>query len=337
MIHEIFLSGAYLPYAFALLLALSALLYAILDGYDLGVGMLSALGSEEDREVMIGSIGPFWDANETWLVLAVGLLLVAFPVANGIVLTTLYLPVTLMILALVLRGVSFEFRRKAPDRQRRRWDWAFFTGSLLVAVTQGYILGRFVTGLRQGWAEELFSLFFGLIVVAGYTLMGATWLIMKAHGELQKRALRWARRAVWTMLAGAFLSSAAAPFTDTRIYQRMFVFPELMLLLMFPLVSILLTLVMDAVCRALPLPGDRLAWMPFAIAIAIFGLGFTGLAYSVYPDIIPGRLAIQDAAAAPESLQIMLIGTLIVLPFLIGYTALSYYIFRGKAGGLRYD
>ncbi len=329
--------GEPLAFIFAFLIGLSMLLYAILDGYDLGVGMLSSIVEEEDRDRMIASIGPFWDANETWLVLGVGLLLVAFPAAHGIVLTTLYLPVAVMLLALVFRGVSFDFRRKVAKKRQATWNRNFFIGSLLVALSQGYMVGRFVIGFQEGIYGHLFAAFFGLLVVAGYLLMGASWLILKAEGALQIRAIRWARIAIWTMVLGAILSSLTAPLVDTRIYERMYSFPEVTLLLAMPLVSIILTLFMHFILGILPLEHDRLAWMPFAISVAIFVLGFLGLVYSFYPYIIPGQLLIADAAAAPESLKIIIIGTAVVFPILIGYTVLAYWIFRGKATDLSYD
>lgn len=337
MISHVIESGALLPYAFAFLLGFSLLLYAILDGYDLGVGLLSPLGTPAERDRMIASIGPFWDANETWLVLGVGLLLVAFPTAHGIVLTELYLPVTLMILALIFRGVSFDFRKKVPPARQPFWNRAFFGGSLLVAVTQGYMVGRFVIGLQPGWAGQVFAACFGLLVVAGYALMGATWLVLKTEGPLQRKALRWSRVSIWLMGAGAILSSLGAVFTDHRIYERMFAFPELTVLIVLPLAAVALTLLMHVLCGALPLEQDKLAWLPFAVAVTIFVLGFTGLVYSFYPYIIPGRLRIVDAAAAPASLRIILIGALVVIPFLIGYTIVAYRIFRGKATDLSYD
>ncbi len=335
--NEIISSGAWLPYTFAGLIGVAFLAYAILDGYDLGVGMLCAFSNDHERDRMIASIGPFWDANETWLVLGVGLLLVAFPPAHGIVLTHLYLPVGLMLIALIFRGVSFDFRKKAPPEKLRFWNRSFYLASYGVALAQGYMVGRFMTGFQPGWAATFFALYFALLVVAGYTLVGASWLIMKMEGRLQKRAIRWTRRAIWTMVVGAVLSSIAAVFTDTRIYERMFEFPQVTLLMVMPLASIALTLLVHFVCRALPLPEDRLAWMPFAIAILIFVLGFVGLVYSFYPYIIPGQMKIVEAAAAPQSLLIILVGTLFVLPFLIGYTAVAYYIFRGKATELTYD
>lgn len=330
-------SSAWIPYVFAFLIGLSMLLYAILDGYDLGVGMLAARCDDAERDRMIASIGPFWDANETWLVLGVGLLLVAFPPAHGVVLTELYMPVTLMIIALVFRGVAFDFRKKVPPARKLRWDRAFYASSTLVALSQGYMVGRFMVGFQEGLGGQLFAAFFGLLVVAGYALMGATWLIFKTEGALQQRAIGWARSAIWLMVGGAILSSLSATLVDTRIYERMYAFPELSLLIALPLVSVALTLFMHFLLGVLPLPGDRLCWMPFAIAITIFLLGFIGMVYSFYPYIIPGTLRIADAAAAHGSLLIILVGTLFVLPFLIGYTALAYYVFRGKASDLSYD
>jgi cytochrome d ubiquinol oxidase subunit II len=334
---DLLTQGEPLAFIFAFLIGLSMLLYAILDGYDLGVGMLSTIVDDADRDRMIASIGPFWDANETWLVLGVGLLLVAFPAAHGIVLTSLYFPVAIMLFGLIFRGVSFDFRRKVPLKRQAAWNRNFFIGSLVVALSQGYMVGRFMVGFKEGLFGQLFACFFGLLVVAGYLLMGACWLILKAEGPLQKRAVGWARIAIWAMVVGAILSSLTAPFVDTRIYDRMFSFPEITLLLAMPVISIMLTLFMHFILKKLPMENDRLAWMPLAISIAIFVLGFLGLVYSFYPYIIPGQLLIAEAAAAPESLKVILIGTAIVFPFLIGYTALAYWIFKGKASDLSYD
>jgi len=338
MISNFFQHGApWLPYAFAFLIGLSMLLYAILDGYDLGVGMLSARVTPAERDRMIASIGPFWDANETWLVLGVGLLLVAFPAAHGIVLTELYLPVALMLAALVFRGVAFDFRKKVPPEKKARWDRAFFVGSLLMALTQGYMVGRFMVGFQDSLFSQMFAVFFGFLVVAGYLLMGAAWLIYKTDGPLQLRAVGWARGAIWTMVIGAVLSSLAAVFINTRLYERMFAFPELSLLVALPVISVALTLLLHFILGVLPLPQDRLSWMPLAVGVLIFLLGFVGLVYSFYPYIIPGRLLIVEASAAPASLAVILAGTVFVLPFLVAYTIFAYYIFRGKATELNYD
>lgn len=329
--------GAWSPFVFAFLIGFAMLLYAILDGYDLGIGILSRNVGHDERDQMIASIGPFWDANETWLVLGVGLLLVAFPAAHGVVLGELYLPVALMIVALIFRGVSFDFRKKVAPRKQEKWNRIFFGSSLLMALSQGYMVGRFVTGLAPGWWSQVFAVFFGLLVVSGYILMGSTWLILKTEGDLQTKAIGWARRAIWVMVSGAILSSLAVLLVDERIFERLFTFPEVTLLSALPFIAVVLTLLMHFLCGAMPLPEDRLSWMPFAISVLIFVLGFAGLVYSFYPYIIPGKLRITDAAAAPESLLIILVGTLVVLPFLVGYTFLAYYIFRGKATELRYD
>ncbi|MDQ8186831.1 cytochrome d ubiquinol oxidase subunit II [Pelagicoccus sp. SDUM812002] len=335
--NDLMQDGAWLPFVFAFLIGLSMLLYAVLDGYDLGVGLLSPFAPRSNRDRMIGSIGPFWDANETWLVLGVGLLLVAFPAAHGLVLGELYLPVALMLIGLIFRGVSFDFRKKVAPEKQARWDRIFFLSSLVVALSQGYMVGRFVVGFQPGWVSEVFSIFFGFLVVAGYGLMGACWLILKTEDELQRFAVKWARLGIWSMVAGAVLSSIAAPFVDTRIYDRMFAFPEATLLIAMPLVSMLLTVIMHFLLGALPMPGDRLSAMPFAISVSIFVLGFVGLVYSFHPYIVPGQLRIVEAAAAPESLKVILIGTGIVFPFLIGYTIFAYRVFRGKATDLSYD
>jgi cytochrome d ubiquinol oxidase subunit II len=337
MTPELVASGDWLPYTFAFLIGVAMLLYAILDGYDLGVGMLSGRASGPERDRMIAAIGPFWDANETWLVLGVGLLLVAFPAAHGVVLSHLYLPVAFMLIALIFRGVAFDFRKKAPPRQRPWWDAAFRLGSLVAALTQGWMVGRFITGFQDGIAALLFAATFAGVVVCGYLLMGAGWLVIKTDGDLQRRAVRWVRTALWAMVAMALISSVMAVFTDTRIYDRMLRFPELAILLAMPVAAMGFTALIHLLCGVLPLPGDRLSWLPFAVSVVIFVLGFTGMVYSFYPDIIPGRMRIVDAAAARGSLMIILVGTAIVLPVLIGYTAFAYWIFRGKATDLRYD
>lgn len=336
MLEEVIHSGRWLPYTFAFLIGFSMLLYAILDGYDLGVGILSKRVSNEDRDRMISAVGPFWDANETWLVLGVGLLLVAFPSAHGVVLSALYLPVTVMIIGLIFRGVSFDFRKKVPDYQKPMWNSIFFWSSLVVTLSQGYMVGRFVTGFETGFWALVFSIFFALIVVFSYVLMGATWVIHKCEGDLQQKGIRWARNAILLMSVAAILSSAVAPLVGTRIYDKMFSFPEMLLLIVMPLISAFLTLIMLLILSVMPFRNDRLSWFPFMIAGLIVFLGFQGLVYSFYPYIIPGHLEIVAASASVESLKIILIGTLFVFPVLVGYTVFSYWVFKGKAHELSY-
>ncbi|QQS03537.1 MAG: cytochrome d ubiquinol oxidase subunit II [Fibrobacterota bacterium] len=326
----------WMPWAFALLLGLSFLLYAVLDGYDLGVGMLSPLESPAGRDRMVGAIGPFWDANETWLVLGVGILLVAFPRAHGEILQHLYLPVALLLIALIFRGVSFEFRKKAPESQQPHWNKAFFAGSLVASLSQGWMVGRFVTGFQPGVAAIVFAVLFSGLVVASHLLMGASWLVLKTEADLQKRALAWTRHAITAMLFLAFASSVAILATDSGLRSRMLSFPGVGLVLLLPLFGAAITVLVRLVCDALPLPDDRLAWLPFASAVAIQILGFAGLVFGFYPDIIPGRMGVTQAAASNESLGIILVGTAIVFPILIAYTVFSYWVFRGKATDLSY-
>jgi cytochrome d ubiquinol oxidase subunit II len=327
----------WLPLVFAGLMGLAMLVYAILDGYDLGVGILLPRGDAAEKDTMIASIGPFWDANETWLVLGVGLLLVAFPAAHGVILTSLYLPVALMLAGLILRGVAFDFRAKAKAAHQVAWNRAFFAGSLLAALAQGYMLGAYILGFDTRLVAVLFSLLVGVCVAAGYALIGASWLILKTQGELQHKAVRWARRALWGTVTGIVLVSVATPLVSERIFAKWFSFPNIVLLAPVPVMTAALVVALEILLRQLPKPQDRWCWVPFISTIGIFMLCFHGLAYSFYPYIVPDQLRIVDAAAAPESLAIILVGAVAVIPILLAYTIFSYRIFRGKVRDLRYD
>lgn len=326
----------WLPNAFAALLGLSILLYVILDGFDLGVGILSPLATPDERDRMIASIGPFWDANETWLVLAIGLLLVAFPTAHGIILSSLYLPVFVMLVGLIIRGVAFEFRAKAPADQKDIWDKAFFTGSLMTALSQGYMLGLYILGFAEGFAARFFAVLTAIGLAVAYGFIGSTWLLRKTEGTLQKKAIAWARRGVWGLAVGLLAASLATPLASDRIFEKWFSFPEVALLAPVPLMSVLLVALLIFALRRPYIDADAWSWLPFATTIVIFALAFVGLAYSFAPFIVPDRLTIYEAASAPESLIIILLGAVFVLPVIAGYTVLSYVIFRGKATALSY-
>ena len=327
----------WLPWTFAALMGLSILIYVILDGFDLGVGLLMPLAYDDEKDRLVASIGPFWDANETWLVLAIGLLLVAFPPAHGIILTALYLPVFLMLVGLILRGISFEFRAKAPIAQKPRWNAMFFAGSLLASMSQGFMLGMYVMGLTWTFNHVVFALLTAVFLTVGYSFIGAAWLIAKTEGELQRRAVGWAKGGIWGLILGIGAISLATPFVSPRIFDKWFTFPEAFYLAPLPLLSGALVLYLFWQIRQLPRSDDKRAWGPFTAATALFALAFTGLAYSFYPYVVPEKMTIYESASAPESLFIILIGTLFVLPAILGYTVLSYYIFRGKATELRYD
>lgn len=329
--------AVWLPFVFAALMGLSIVIYVVLDGFDLGVGVLFPFADDDEKDLMVASIGPFWDANETWLVLAIGLLLVAFPVAHGTILTALYLPVAIMLLGLILRGVAFEFRAKAPARQKARWNRAFFVGSLMASLAQGFMLGLYVLGLGHSWAALAFGALTAVFLTVGYSFIGAAWLILKAKGDLQVKAVEWARGGIWGLILGLAAISAASPLVSTRIWEKWFTWPAMAWLAPLPILSVLLVGLLWAMLRRLPMEGDRLSWVPFVAATALFVLAFLGLAYSFYPYVVPEQLTIYQAASAPESLWIILIGTIIVLPMILGYTALSYVVFRGKASLLNYD
>lgn len=333
---ELFSNQEAMAVIFAGLMGLSILAYVILDGYDLGVGILMSRADDGEKDQMIASIGPFWDANETWLVLGVGLLLVAFPLAHGEILSALYIPTALMLVGLILRGVSFDFRAKARDKHKHLWDGAFIGGSLLASLSQGYMLGLYILGFDTGPAAFAFGLLTGLCLVAGYVLVGASWLIMKTEGALQKRAIAWAKWGLWGTAAGMAMISLATPLASPRIFDKWFTLPNLLLLAPIPLMTMMLVALTAFTLAKLPKPEDRYAWVPFAGSVALFILGFQGLAYSFYPYLIPDRLTIVDAAAAPESLAIILVGALFVLPFIICYTVFAYRVFWGKVQKLSY-
>ena len=327
----------WLPFTFAALMGIAILVYVVLDGFDLGVGILFPLAQQDEKDRMVASIGPFWDANETWLVLAIGLLVVAFPAAHGTILTALYLPVALMLIGLILRGVAFEFRVKAPTPQKRLWDTAFFGGSLIASLAQGFMLGKYIMGLESTLGTWAFAVLVSVFLTVGYSFIGACWLILKADGALQQKAISWAKGGIWGLALGLGTISLATPLVSPRIFEKWFSLPDFILLLPLPLTSVALVALIWAVLRQMPFERDAWAWVPFTGSVALFSLAFCGMAYSFYPYVVPEKLTIYEAASAPESLMIILVGTLVVLPMIAGYTLLAYTVFRGKATELRYD
>jgi cytochrome bd ubiquinol oxidase subunit II len=289
----------------------------------------------EQKDVMVSSIGPFWDANETWLVLGVGILLIAFPKAHGIVLTALYLPVAVMLIGLILRGVAFDFRVKAQDEHKPLWNRAFFAGSMMASLAQGWMLGRYITGFAEGWQFTAFATAIAIALATAYVLLGATWLIMKTEGELQARAAGWARLAWLPVALGIALISLATPWVSETVRGRWFSMPEFIALLPIPLVTAAALVTLRVVLNSPRILG-RLCWVPFALLVAVFMLGFFGLAYSLYPYVVMDRLTIWEAASAPASLKVILFGTALTVPAIIGYTVFAYRVFWGKARELTY-
>jgi cytochrome d ubiquinol oxidase subunit II len=324
-----------LPVIFMAIMGFAMLVYVVLDGYDLGVGMLMPRGTDEQKDMMVASIGPFWDANETWLVLGVGILLIAFPKAHGMVLTALYLPVAVMLIGLVLRGVAFDFRVKAHDSHKPLWNNAFVAGSALAAASQGWMLGHYITGLIPGWQYHLFAAVIAVALPAAYVLLGACWLILKTEGDLQDKAVRWAKLAWLPVVIGMGLISIATPWVSTTVRARWFSIPEFIALFPIPLMTVVSLLVARGMLNSHRVRG-KLCWVPFSMVVTVFVLGFFGLAYSLFPFVVMDRLTLWQAASSPAALKFILVGVAITVPAIAGYTVLTYRVFGGKATELKY-
>jgi cytochrome d ubiquinol oxidase subunit II len=321
----------WLPVIWAGLIGISVALYVILDGFDLGTGILFPFAEDQERDQMMRSIAPFWDGNETWLVMGGVGLLVAFPLAYAIIMPALYLPVIIMLLALVFRGVAFEFRSLA--RRTGFWTAAFAGGSAVAAFAQGVILGGLVQGIHVenrafaggpfDWATP-FGLLCGVGVACGYAFLGSTWLIMKTEGEIAARARRQARVLLALVIAFMAAVSLWTPLAVPAIAERWFALPNFALLWPVPLV----TAVVAGFAWHWIGRGDEVR--PFLAAIVLFLLGYIGLVISTFPYLVPRTLTIWDTAAAPASQIFILVGTLVMLPIIIGYTVMIYWLFRGK-------
>ena len=332
---QLFTFDAALPLIFMALMGIAMLVYVVSDGYDLGVGMLMHRATSEEKDVMIASIGPYWDANETWLVLGIGILLIAFPKANTVVSGELYLPITFMLMGLILRGVAFDFRVKAHDTHKQTWDRLFFAGSTIASVAQGWMLGRYVSGFGTGWNYPVFAAAIALALPMAYVLMGATWLIMKTDGPIQEKAIGWARTAWLPMVAGMVLISMATPWISQTVRERWFTLPALLALMAIPLMTAVALLAVRHLLSQQAIRGP-LSWLPFVLLIMVFVLGFLGLAYSIYPYVVIDQLTVWQAASSPAALKVILIGVCISVPAIVWYTAFSYRVFRGKTGELKY-
>ena len=326
-----------MPLVFMVLMGTAVLVYVILDGYDLGVGMLMPAATRHEQSVMVSSIGPFWDANETWLVLGVGILLAAFPAAHGMVLTALYLPVVAMLVGLMLRGVAFELRIKALGWHRELWNWLFWLGSFMASFFQGVMLGRYVTGFETGPGYWLFAALVGASLCGGYVLMGATWLIFKTEGELQRKSIAWTRWGLLWVALGVALVSLATPMVSATVRDRWFDFPRTLAVMLLPLATVAVGGWLWSLTARMRRGDLRRDWRPFAASAAIFALAFLGLAYSIYPYVVIDRLTIWEAAAHPSALFVLFVGAAVVVPLIAAYTMLSYWIFRGKAQAGLYD
>jgi len=333
-------AAGWMPIAFLAVMGLAMLAYVVLDGYDLGVGVLMRRASDEDKDTMIASIGPFWDANETWLVLGVGILLTVFPRAHGVILGALYLPVAAMLVGLILRGVAFDFRVKARAALKPLWNLLFYVGSLLSSWSQGYMLGSLITGFDDSGWTIIFNSLIGLALVAAYCLLGAGWLIIKTEGALQLQAVRWARVSLLFTMAGIAAISIATPLISPSIFAKWFSFPNIVLLIPIPTATAVLFAVIFRSLQRLPTrlaQGNEYgAWVPFGATVGVFLLAFYGLAYSLFPWLVIDKLDIWQAATAPEAMTIIFVGAAVVLPVIVGYTVFAYRVFWGKSTALKY-
>ena len=322
-----------LPLIWAGVIAFGIFMYVVMDGFDLGIGILYPFFRDKDeRDAMMNTVAPIWDGNETWLVLGGAGLFAAFPLAYSVVLTALYLPLLIMLIALIFRGVAFEFRFKAK-RTRHVWDAAFIWGSIVATFAQGVVLGAFIEGIKvenrqfAGGAFDWlapFPLFCGLGLIVAYGLLGCTWLIMKTEGRLQRRMHALARPLTLTLLAVIGILSLWTPLAHEAIARRWFSLPNLVWFLPVPL---LVLLSVRALLRSV---ANNDHARPFLLTLALIFLGYSGLIISLWPNIIPPAITLHDAAAPPQSQGFALVGALLIVPVILGYTAWSYYVFRGK-------
>jgi cytochrome d ubiquinol oxidase subunit II len=319
----------------ACILAFGGFAYVVMDGFDLGIGILfPTLGAGTERDVAMNSIAPVWDGNETWLVLGGGGLMAAFPLAFAILLPALYAPLTAMLLALIFRGVALEFRWRDPGH-RPVWDFAFSLGSIMAALAQGITLGAVLQGIAVegrayggGWWDWLspFSLLTGASVIVGYALLGSCWLIWKTEGELQARAYRRAARLGAALVSCIAAVSLATPFLEGAYYERWFAWPRVLYTAQVPLAVTITTVLFF---RSL---AQRRELAPFLLGLLLFLLTYIGLMVSIYPHIVPGEVTIWQAAAPDRSLGFMLVGAAVLIPIILGYTGYAYWVFRGKVG-----
>ncbi|CUU20965.1 putative Cytochrome bd2 subunit II CDS [Bradyrhizobium sp.] len=326
--------GIDLPLIWAIIIGFGLMMYVIMDGFDLGIGILFPfIPNRTDRDTMVNTVAPVWDGNETWLVLGAAGLLAAFPLAYSIILTALYLPLIVMLAGLIWRGVAFEFRFKADEAHRPFWDKAFAWGSYIATFCQGVALGSFIDGFEVSrgvfdggpfdWLRP-FSLFTGLGLLVAYALLGCTWLIMKTDGELQRRMTVLAKPAALALIATITIVSIWTPLAHPDVAQRWFSLPNLLFFAPVPLLVLLATILL---IRSLS-NGYHAA--PFMLALCLLFLGYSGLAISLWPNIVPPSISIWQAASPPQSLGFTLVGALFIIPFILIYTSWSYYVFRGK-------
>lgn len=317
------------------IIVFSTLMYIVMDGFDLGIGILFPLvQDEDDRDVMVNTVAPVWDGNETWLVLGGAGLFGAFPLAYAVIIDALTIPLTLMLIGLIFRGVAFEFRFKATPEHRPFWDKSFLCGSILATFTQGIVVGAVLNGFPVtgrtfsggplDWLTP-FNLFCGVGLVVAYALLGASWLVMKSGGELQERMRRSSKQLLLALLVVTAVISLWTPLAHQAIADRWFSIPNIFFLLPVPVLVVLLSW-----WQWRSLSNVEHHSLPFVLTLGLIFLGFSGLGISIWPHIIPPSITLWEAAAPPQSQAFMLVGALLIIPVILVYTFWSYYVFRGK-------
>ena len=327
--------GIDLPLIWFFIIGFGLIMYVIMDGFDLGIGILFPF--VKDRDLMVNSVAPVWDGNETWLVLGGVGFLAAFPKAYSIILSALYLPLILMLSGLIWRGVAFEFRFKATEKHKPFWDKAFTGGSYVATFFQGVSLGAFINGFKLStgptgiffsgnsldWLTP-FSIFTGLSLIIAYALLGSTWLVIKTEGNLQRQMLSLTKPILLLLVLAIVIVSVWTPFTHHYIAERWFNWPNTLYLLPFPLIAFVAAFFLWKKLTPNAHSG------PFILSLVILFSGYLGLAISLWPNIIPPAVSIREVAAPNASMGFALVGALFIIPFILMYTAWAYYVFRGK-------
>jgi cytochrome d ubiquinol oxidase subunit II len=326
--------GIDLPIIWAVIIAFGLMMYVVMDGFDLGIGLLFPfVRARGDRDTMVNTVAPVWDGNETWLAFGGAALMATFPLAYSVLLSALYIPLILMLAGLIWRGVAFEFRFKANEAHKPFWDKAFASGSFVAAFSQGVALGAFINGFQVigasyggsafDWLTP-FSLFTGFGLLVAYALLGSTWLIMKTEGRLQQRMIALARPITVALLVVIGLVSVWTPLTHPEVAARWFALPNFLLFSPVPILVLATSwAILDALRRA---PHAA----PFLLSLALVFLGYSGLAISLWPNIIPPATSLREAAGPAQSMGFTLVGALFTIPIILTYTAWSYHVFRGK-------
>ena len=317
----------------AFIIAFAVFVYVVMDGFDLGLGMLFPLfPNKSDRDVIMNSVAPVWDGNETWLVLGGGGLMAAFPLAYAVLMPALYTPIIAMLIGLIFRGVAFEFRWRTLSG-KNRWDIAFAGGSLLATLAQGIALGAILQGVHVearhyagGWWDWLtpFSILTGLALIVGYALLGVTWLVLKTEGVLRDKAYHLSWWLLFAMLGAISAVSIATPFLNIQYAQRWFAWPNIIFTAPVPIAVAGVTVLL------LSGLANKQDHRPFFLSLALFALSYTGLGISMWPYIVPQSITIWQAASPPNSQLFMLVGVAVLIPLILGYTSWAYWVFRGK-------